>query len=88
MNDLIIELVRKIEMGEKFMGNEKELAFMDVEENDKYIMALEEQIEETEGIIYNVYYTLEEMDYDEDVCKEVDEKLFSELGKIKKVYHG
>ncbi len=88
MNDLIIELCRKIEKGEGFMGNEKELAFMDVEENDKYIMDLEEQIEETESIFYEVPWTLKDMDYDEDVCKEIDEKLFSELGKIKKVYHG
>ncbi len=87
MNDLIIELVRKIEMGEKFMGNEKELVFMDVEENDKYIKDLEEQIEETEGVIYETYWTLKDMDYDEDVCKEIDDKLSSELDKIKKVYH-
>ena len=86
MNDLIIALCRKIEKGEGYMGNEKELVFMDVEENDKYIKDLEEQIEDTEAIFYEVEYTLKDMDYDKDVCEEIDKKLSGELGKIEKVY--
>ena len=35
-------------------GNRRQLAILDAEELDKYVDGLEEQIQETEGILYNV----------------------------------
>jgi hypothetical protein len=53
MNELVLELVRKIEKGEGFMGNEKDLALLDAEEFGREIEALQEKLEDVEYHLIN-----------------------------------
>ncbi len=61
MNDLIIELCRKIEKGEGFMGNEKELVLMDAEEFEKNATDLEDKVEDLEWA-EDDYFTIDKDD--------------------------
>ncbi len=53
IKEVVKDLLDVIDSGGKLHGNRRALAEHDAESADKYVTELEEQIEETEYIIYN-----------------------------------
>ena len=49
--ELVQELIYKVEKGEKFVGNEKDLFMLDAENADQHIEELEEKADVLEGTI-------------------------------------
>ena len=63
MEELVLELCRKISMGESFIGNEKELVLLDAEEHDAIVEKLEETIDDLE-------YKIDELEYKIDALED------------------